>query len=170
MYLIGSKLLNIKNTKDIDYIEIIDGENIYRKENKDGVDIFYSTLDLINKHLNFESEDSYNLAFQMFNYQYDTNLRAYFGYNDLPFKYNILDYKKELEAFLQHIKDNKLFNYNTEIVGKNNHISKQIFHIAYNKFILENNSTILTPKQQEIIQRIHDKDMTWDEYIEKVGY
>lgn len=170
MYLIGSKLLGIKNTKDVDYLEIIEGSNTYYKKNDNGTDVFYSTIDKINKRLNFEVEDKFSLAFQLFNYQFDQTLRKHFGYDDFPIKYNILDHKKELEAFLKYIKDNKLFNYDTRIVGKNNHISKQIFHIAYNKLILLNNSPILTEEQQEFVQRIHDKEVTWDEYIKKVGY
>ena len=170
MYLIGSKLLGLSNYKDTDYLKIVDGENVKYKTYTNEIEIFHNSMDRLNNILKFKFKDWNDIKYQMFNYQYDTNLRTKFGHNDLPFEYNLLDYKKELQEFLDYVKENKLWNYDTKIHGKNNHISIIIYHIAYNKFILKNNSTILTLEQQEIIQKIHDKQMTWEEYIEKVGY
>lgn len=170
MYLIGSKLLGINNNKDIDILEIVDGKNIYKREYSNNVDKLLISEDRILKTLKFQCLDWKEQAYQMFNYQYDQTLRKHFGHDDFPIKYNILDYKEELITFLNYIKTNKLWNYNTKIHGKNNTIFKGLYHIAYNKFILLNNSPILTEEQQEFVQRIHDKEVTWDEYIKKVGY
>lgn len=167
MYLIGSKLLGIKNTKDIDYVEIVEGNDIHYRQFKDGKDILYESEDTVLANLNFTASRK---EFSIIAYQYDQTLRKHFGHDDFPIKYNILDHRKELEELLAYIKERKILNYNTRLYGKNGHVPKQIFHIAYNKFILLNNSPILTEEQQEFIQRIHDKDVTWDEYIKKVGY
>ena len=60
-----------------------------------------------------------------------------------------------------------MFNFNKRITTNNGHCSKIIYHIAYNLFILENNSPIITDTQKAIIQRIHDRLMPV-EYIDEL--
>ena len=167
MYLIGSKLLGIKNTKDVDYVEIVEGNKIHYRTFENGIDLLHISEDNLLDNFNFTPIKK---EYSIHSYQYDQTLRKHFGHDDFPIKYNILDHRKELEELLAYIKKRKILNYNTRLYGKNGHVPKQIFHIAYNKLILLNNSPILTEEQQEFVQRIHDKEVTWDEYIKKVGY
>lgn len=147
IFLIGSKLLNLSNCKDIDYLVLDNNENnIYNQSN---VDYRYRTITNIKETLKFKNDDDRKL----FNYQLDKTINKEFG-EFIP--YNILDYRNELTRFLKEIVSYKMFNFNKRVTTNSGHCSKIIYHIAYNLFILENNSPIITAEQKAIIQDIHD--------------
>lgn len=157
-FLIGSKILNLSNCKDIDYLILDDNKNnIYNQNN---ADYRYKTITNIKETLEFKNDDGRKL----FNYQLDRTINKEFG-EFIP--YNILDYRNELIKFLKEIASNKMFNFNKRVTTNNGHCSKIIYHIAYNLFILENNSPIITDKQKAIIQKIHDRLMPI-EYIDEL--
>ena len=157
-YLIGSKLLGLTNEKDSDYV-VITNEN--KKVFENGEDIFYLTEEQLLKNLNFNVRNSFILAV---NYQYD---RAIIG-SEFPIEYHILDHRTELINFLKKVVKNRDLNFNKRITCKNNCCSRLIYHIAYNLFILENNSPIITEEQKAIIQDIHDIKMPI-EYLDELA-
>ena len=61
----------------------------------------------------------------------------------------------------------KKYKFDKEKYSQNNCCDKKIYHIAYNMFILQNNSPILTNEQKEIVQKIHDKEMPI-EYLDEM--
>lgn len=159
IFLIGSKLLNLSNCKDIDYLVLDDNKNnIYNQSN---VDCRYRTITNIKETLIFKNDDDRKL----FNYQLDKTINKEFG-EFIP--YNIIDYRNELTRFLKEIVSYKMFNFNKRVTTNSGHCSKIIYHIAYNLFILENNSPIITDEQKEIIQKIHDRLMPI-EYLDELA-
>ena len=84
---------------------------------------------------------------------------------DFPIIYHILDYKEKLKRLLNLfiIQEFSVFGKVSKGVysrNMNRYVLPKIFyHIAYNLFILENNSVKLTDEQLEIVQKIHDKEM-----------
>ena len=158
IFLIGSKLLNLSNCKDIDYLVLDNNKNnIYNQNN---IDYRYRTITNIKETLKFKNDDGRKL----FNYQLDKTINKEFGEF---ISYNILDYRNELTRFLKEIVSYKMFNFNKRVTTNNGHCSKMIYHIAYNLFILENNSPIITDEQKAIIQKIHDRLMPI-EYLDKL--
>ena len=157
-FLIGSSLLGLTKIKDIDYLIISEDES--GTGVKDGVDFRYRTLDNLKETLAFKNEDNRKL----FNYQLDQAINKEFG-EFMP--YHLLDYRKELILFLKEIASNKKFNFNKRITTNNGHCTKYIYHIAYNLFIVENNSPIITTEQKEIVQKIHDLKMPID-YLDEL--
>lgn len=155
-YLIGSKLLGLSN-KDTDYI-VITNEN--KKVSENGEDIFCLTKEQLLKNLNFNVKNSFVLTG---NYQYD---RAIIG-SEFPIEYHILEHKKDLIELLKRIVNKRLCNFNKRITQGNKCCCKMIYHIAYNLFILENNSPIITQEQKAIIQDIHDIKMPI-EYLDEL--
>lgn len=159
-YKVGSDIIHLKNCKDIDYVILDDTCGTYKMvHNKDtGEDLFYTTKEYLMKRLTFSKNKNQLL---MYNYQYD---RALIG-DEFPIEYHILDYKNELIEFLMFVVERKLFNFNKIIYCEDRKCSKLIYHIAYNVFILQNNSPILTEEQLKIVQQIHDYQMPID-YID----
>ena len=154
-YLIGSKLLRIENAKDVDLLvlkdiqseEIIDQDwNSLGKQ-----DISYCSCSELNNRLSFNRYSIKTLS----NYQFDSQIIQ----QDFPIKYSILSHRDDLIAFLKTVSKKKLFNFDLSISIDGRYCSKIVYHIAYNIFILQNNSPIITNEQKEIIQKIHDIQM-----------
>lgn len=161
-YLVGSKLIGLKNCRDTDYLIVYEGE-MPKVERIQGVECFYTTKEFLGKTLRFEKESIIMKNRSMFNYQLDTEI---IGQN-FPIEYHILNYRKELIKYLQKVVMFKKYKFDKEKYNKNNCCDKKIYHIAYNMFILQNNSPILTNEQKEIVQKIHDKEMPV-EYLDEM--
>lgn len=159
-FLVGSSLLGLANIKDTDYM-VFDEEK-RSAVFKDSIDYGYRTLENIKETLAFKGNDNWKL----FNYQLDKSINKEFG-EFLP--YNLLDYKNELVTYLKDIVKYRRFNFDKRVTSNKGHCTKIIYHIAYNLFILENNSPIITDEQKEIIQKIHDKLMPI-EYLDELEY
>lgn len=155
-YKIGSSGLGLKNCKDKDRV-VITTECDYKKVLTDDEEIMYISKACLEKNLYFNSDSRY----EIYNYQYD---RSIIG-NDFPIEYHILDYRNELIELLNTIVKQGLMNFNKLITCNNGNCSKLVYHIAYNIFILWNNSPIITEEQKVIIQKIHDCEMPI-EYID----
>ena len=150
-YKIGSTVLGINNNRDKDYIVISNEVNYKRETDKETKeDIIYISEEYLRNNLEFKG----NYHQQLYNYQYD---REFIG-SDFPIEYHILDYKKELLEYLKTIVYNKSFNMNP-LISTNGCCTKPVYHIAYNYFILKNNSPTLTAKQLAIVNTIHDGKM-----------
>lgn len=157
-FLIGSSILGLTNIKDSDYLYIYENSSEANTKIDDGNDNRYRTKEYQIELLEFKNDDGRKL----FNYQCDKTINKEFG-EFIP--YNILDYRKELTKFLKEIVKEKTFNFNKSITQGNQCCCKMVYHIAYNTFILINNSPIITNDQKAIIQSIHDKNMPID-YID----
>ena len=151
-YQVGSKLLGLENNKDNDFVVICEDIVITRRIVENGEEIFYKTREELINTLNFNSPNNYNT---LYNYQYDRDIIG----KDFPVDYHILEHKNKLVIYLQKIVDNRLFNFNKLVTCNGGNCSPKIYHIAYNAFILKNNSPIITEGQKEIIQKIHDAKM-----------
>ena len=152
-YLIGSKLIGLANNKDTDYLVLIEGNT--RRIYKDGQDTLYISKAAILERMHFKLDFRQNARNLLFNYQLDKDI---IGQN-FPIDYHLLEYKKKLIELLKLIVREELLNFNNRVSTNNGHCSKIIYHIAYNVFILQNNSSIITAEQREIIQKIHDRQM-----------
>ena len=134
-YIVGSKCLGLENVRDIDVI-VFTEDIEYKKETKDGKDIVYTTIEKYNTILNFEDPTGYRRFLMMTNYQKDRQIIG----KDFPIEYNILDHKEELIALIVESILQSEFNFNKRVTVNGGMCSKQIYHIAYNIFILKNNS------------------------------
>ena len=150
-YKVGSVALGLNNTKDIDYVVISNKTQKISVMNNEGIyeDLWCFTLEDLYKNLQFKSRDIFTL---LSNYEYDIEIID----SSFPIEYHILDYKEQLIKLLKEIVNNKSFNFDKRITQGNKCCCKIIYHIAYNLFILENNSPIITEEQKSIIQDIHD--------------
>lgn len=150
-YLVGSKLYKLENTQDTDYIIILEEvpTGLYKQPILE--DWIWRTLDQLRDRLSFKEYTVETLT----NFQFDREMiDARF-----PIEYHILDYRENLIAMLKYIVDNQAFNFDMSIQSGDHCCTKMIYYIAYNVFILQNNSVHITPEQKAIIQRIHDRQM-----------
>ena len=151
-YIIGSKLLGLKNTRDMD--RLVFNSNVdYKRICKDGNDVVNVSEEYLKDTMRFINPVGKRARLMIYNYQLD---QAIIGQN-FPIKYNILDYKLELLELITRVILEKGMNFNKRITTNNGCCCKQVYHIAYNIFILYNNSPILTNEQKQIIQDIHDE-------------
>lgn len=164
-YLIGSHLLGLQNNHDTDYLVIInDEDDIYSRRCVDGEDIVYCTKTNIDNRMNFRyTIDDRTASYYIINYQLDKDIIG----QEFPLSYSILDRRNDYVKLLNFIVDNKACNFTREVDFNNGHTAKNIYHIAYLVFILENNSTKLTEEQKVIVQKIHDKQMP-REYLDEL--
>ncbi len=153
-YIIGSKALGLNNNKDIDYL-VINDELDYKRLYENGEDIVYRSKEHIDTYMNYQVDFKSNPYMHLINYQLDQNIIS----SDFPLKYNVLNKRKELIKLLNYIVDNKLLNFSEKITSKNKCCTSVIYHVAYNMFILKNNSSVLTNAQKSVIQKIHDCQM-----------
>lgn len=156
-FLIGSSLLGLSAIRDVDFLYIGEDKE-FRVE--DGNDNKHRTKEEQLELLQFQND---NLN-KIFNYQLDQAINKDFG-KFIP--YNILDYKNELIVLLKEVVSKGLYNFSKRFTIKNKCCTKLIYHVAYNLFILENNSPIITDSQKEIIQKIHDGNMPI-EYLDEL--
>jgi hypothetical protein len=150
-YLIGSKILGLNNNKDIDYL-IISEEYDYKRIPENGEDIVHRSVEHINKYLNYDVPYKRNCPLLLFNYQLDHTIIG----QDFPIYFDILEHKHNVVELLKYIKQNNEYNFNKRITFNKLYCCKNLYHLAYNLFILQNNSTQLTEEQKEIVQKIHD--------------
>lgn len=161
-YIVGSKLLNLNNIKDIDYLEF-DKNVEYERAYQYGIDTVKVSKKELKKVLKFKVDLQKYYWRLIFNYQLDKRIIE----KDFPIKYNLLKYKKQLIELLNFIVDKKLMNFNARVTIDEKHCSKVVYHVAYNLFILKNNEVKLTDEQLEIIQKIHDGKMPI-EYLDEL--
>ena len=145
-YLVGSKMLGLKNTKDTDYV-IISEDYEYKRIYSNGEDILYRSKENIITSMLFNRDINKFAGSLILNYQYDADIIG----QDFPIEYHLLDHKEELINLLKVIVKNKLLNVNKRVSIKGGKCSKTLYHIAYNVFILQNNSPIITEEQKQII-------------------
>ena len=157
-FIIGSSILGLTNLRDKDYLYIVENGNTITINDEN--DNHYRTKEYQLELLEFKNNDGRKL----FNYQCDKAINKEFGEF---ISYNILDYKSELIKFLKNIVNKKLFNFDKRVSTEDKKCAKYIYHIAYNLFIVENNSPIITTEQKEIIQKIHDLKMPID-YLDEL--
>lgn len=153
-YLIGSKLLNLKNPKDTDYLIL---SNHSEKLIQNGEEYFIRDRKIFDKILFFQEDPTLtklsNYTLMLSNYQMDYRIIK----QNFPIHYNILEHKKELIHFLDFIIIKKKFNFSYDF--KQDVVHKRLYHFAYNLFILQNNNVELTKEQFNIVQKIHDGEM-----------
>lgn len=153
-YIIGSKLLNLDNTKDNDVL-VISSKYEYNRFKVNGNDCLFRSEQNIKDHLSFNVFMPEAYSKLIYNYQLDADIIG----QDFPIEYHLLDYKDKVIELLNYIVDNKLLNFNPLISVRRNNCSKLVYHIAYNTFIIQNNSTMITEEQKAIIQKLHNGEM-----------
>ena len=157
-FIVGSKCACIKDFKDLDILIVDETEykekNIFRDYKVISKDKLLKTLDFSN----FYEKD------WLFNYQYDAAINPDFS---KYYEYHILDHKDKLYEFLKLTIDKEKYNFNKNIRINNKYLSKLVYHIAYNIFILENNSILLNINQIDVINKIHDLKMPFN-YIDEL--
>ena len=155
-FIVGSHLLGIKNCEDFDYVVIDDTSEEYRKSvNEENCHIFYISKPMLDKYMNFEIDYKKNLHNYLIQYQLDQNIIS----SDFPYKYNILDNKNKYIELLKYVAKSKRYGFRKWNNNGDKYCSKLIYHIAYNMFICQNNSVLLTEEQKEVIQKLHDRVM-----------
>lgn len=161
-YNIGSTLLGLSNARDKDKL-VITKEVTYKRVIENGKDIVYISPTHLEGLLKFENAEGKRERLMLYNYQLD---EAIIG-QGFPYKYHILDYRMELlELLTRTILEGKM-NFNKRVMTENGCCCKAIYHIAYNIFILQNNSPYITREQKAIIQQIHDLNMPID-YLDEL--
>lgn len=132
-YLVGSSLLGLSNSKDLDYIILV--ENLPPKEKRpqqEGcekvLDIGYRTFNETKKRLDFVQLDWLTIC----NYQLDQDIIG----QDFPIEYHILEHRRALISYLKKIKNEHLCNFHKLIRINKKYCSRLIYHVAYNIFIL----------------------------------
>ena len=156
-YLVGSSLLGLSKARDLDYLIIGTKPSDYTYNEED---IRFREKNELLGCMKFEN----NSFGWIYNYQLDRQINNAFA---LYYSYNLLDYRAQLINRLKKVVNKKLFNFNKIITQGNKCCCKIIYHIAYNLFILENNSPIITEEQKVIIQKIHDLKMPI-EYLDEL--
>ncbi len=148
-YQIGSKALGLNNTRDNDYIVIVDKNNYYSRILTSEYELKLISKDFLLKNLNFETR------YAIYNYQYDKQIIG----NEFPIDYHLMNHKEQLIDFISNTIKSKEMNFNKRITVNNGCCSKLVYHVAWNIFALINNSVILTEEQKDIVQKIHDEEM-----------
>lgn len=170
-YLVGSALLNLKNINDLDYISLENNnekENNNLLKNNEKIDIFYVDSKRI-ASLTYDIDYFENSKTLFENFQYDNSIRSNLGHEKIPIEFRILENREKVIELLNFTKENMLQNYTPLISYPGGFMTKSTLNVVYTKFIIENNSIILTEEQKDVIQRIHDRSMPWTEYLEKFG-
>ena len=146
--LTGSKAGQIADNRDLDYLYVDEPRPATKQE---GIDGFEITSEELNQRKNFTFAERHKLYYS---YLFDKAINPESPLDD----YHILDYKKELYELIKETVEKNKFG----LSGKFNYkgyILKQVYHIAYNIFILWNDSPLITPEQKAIVQKIHDHQM-----------
>lgn len=163
---IGYELINTENYHDHDkfLIENSDDYYYYRKFNKNNrEDTAVVSTFFLKKYFDFELQPQHQYLY-MFMYQLDKTFNP--DAKELNFDY--IKNKDKIQSYVNKFIEEKKFNYNKNIISDTGHITKLTYHIIINLFFLKNNEMKLTDSQLNIIKRIHDDDLTWEEYFKLI--
>lgn len=162
-FLVGSKLLNLDNSRDIDYVVIADKDEWGLHKSPFDYHV-WSEQDMLDVFdFNTQNADYKKLKKLLVAYQYDYRIIQ----QDFPWHFDILLIREKVKNFLKFVVATQECNFSRHVCMKRKNCSKLIYHFAYNLFILQNNSVYLTPEQKEIIQKIHDCQMPI-EYLDEL--
>lgn len=166
-YIIGSNEIGLSNEKsDLDYL-IIDNSVDYQRTNENDEDILRRSEENIKSYINYSVPlDNKTCGLYIFNYQLDRDLIG----TDFPIDFHLLDNKNNLITILKYTIQNRLFNFNKNVwTGEFNdkRMSKLTYHIAFNIFILVDNSVKITNEHLQIVQKIKNGEMSID-YIDEL--
>lgn len=146
--LIGSKAVGLINNKDYDYLYV---DEPRPEKKQEGVDCFEITSEELKTQMNFKSKGK----IMMFkNFVFDKAINPNSPFDD----YHILDYKQQLYDLIKETIEKNTYGLSGKLTFRGN-ILKQVYRVAYNIFILKNNSPIITEEQKTIVQKIHDCEM-----------
>lgn len=168
-YLIGSCLLGLRDPKDADYVVLTEGDNadscVHKYEN--GEDCFYKTKANLDSYMNFERKFTHEtVPTYIVSYQYDAEIIG----QDFPVKYNVSAQRSKYVELLKWIVANKALNFDKSVlacINDGTKLTKNLYHVAYLLFILQNNTVALTNKQKQTVQQIHDGAMPVD-YLDEL--
>ena len=155
---VGSTILGLDNCRDTDIL-LIDSP---RRGSwfKDGINFHPVDNERLKAEMAFDTDRYWD---QFYAYMLDSDINP----NNLD--YNVFDYKDKLFSCIKNFNFDKLhivpFDYRPNGV-----MSKRLYHIAYNAFMLQNDSKILLPEQKVIVQKIHDHEMplTYERELENL--
>lgn len=165
LYEVGFSKIEPNVAKDKDYLCVLPDETgktmLHYHKYLGNKDVFFETPEFLYKRFNYSLGIPRLL---LTNYYLDADIIG----NEFPFEFHFLEHKNEILKLLDQIKTGGLFNYVPGLTFNGGHISKLVYHVAISKFFIQNDKMILTPEQKEIIIKIHNCQMTWDEYLQRV--
>lgn len=155
-YLIGSQLLGIKNSKDIDYLVFADTyDHVFKNKTKE--DLFIVPLEYMEKRLIFDCNDWEKITL----FQYDYRIIK----QNFPFHFDVFENKQKIKYEFNKLINKQSYFFNPMTSALNGNLEKFAFYFAYLTFIFVNNDVKLTHKQKQIVQDIHDEKLP-KEYIQ----
>lgn len=165
-YPFGSSLF-FDNPRDIDLLYLVEDDSfcinekiIQEKEHKN-FDLIYISLPHIRKMLAANScKDLESYRQLIYLHMLDKRLRP----KDFPIKVDIFLKKDLILQAIKKIKQNKKLNWNSQILIDGKYVSKKLYHVLINLFYFKNNDISLNSEQKEIIKKIHDYQMSWEEF------
>lgn len=169
LYKIGFSLIDEKKARDDDYLIVIISDSfLYKREFKEEQDRYILSTETLKRRFEYTDEDITKL---LYNWQLDADIIK----QDFPYEFHLLKHKEEAWNLLKILKEDKVFNCHPSITfNKENddklYMSKLTYHYVITKFFLENNKMELTLKQLEVVTKIHDFNMTWEEYLSEYDF
>lgn len=166
-YSYGSSLF-FDNPRDVDLLYLVEDssfcvkeELIQKDKNEKPIDLIYLSLPYIRKMLAANScKDLESYRQLIYLHMLDKRLRP----KDFPIKVDIFLKKDLILQAIKKIKQNKKLNWNSQILIDGKYVSKKLYHVLINLFYFKNNDISLTSEQKEIIKKIHDYQMSWEEF------
>lgn len=156
-YLIGSQFLKLQNCKDTDYLltgEQLSTVSLQKNESYLPIDFFQWYVDFLKG-----DEEKTTDSFVFFTlYQFSQGWRP-----DFPVKFEMLDFKKKWIKLLQHFVNSEEATKRMLTGGK---ATKVFYHIAYQYYILKENTYQISEEGLSLVQHIHDFGMEEKDFFE----
>lgn len=161
--LCGSRLLELNNSKDIDYIVTEKDELLSKNKNEDL--LYYSPLDIEN-NLKYYNNNFGDLSITQIirilnNYAFDDYFSSIRGYSLYPiYHFSFIEHKEQIINLISYIKKSKILCYHPDFKLLNGYMEKSNYLILATQFFIKNNICSLTEMQKEDVQKIHDGRMS----------
>ena len=150
-YVLGSKMLQINNPRDIDEITFVDKPSWQVRENgKRSIPFVKMIIDGFTKGKN-KPNDFFKAM-----YIYQQSAPFFEDYN-YPFKdFNIFDYK---EVWIEQLKGYMNYPATEETAIKGDILPKNFYHILYQYHMIQENVHHISDEARINVQKIHDLEM-----------
>lgn len=146
---VGSTILGLERCRDTDILVIDDGHKYSWFDKPSNYNYHPRSYERIKSEMAFESAKYWD---QFYAYMLDSEINP----NNLD--YNVFDHKDKILSCVKNFNFDRLYMV-PDKYRLNDALEKKVYHVAYNTFLLINDSKILTPEQKIIIQKIHDREM-----------
>lgn len=155
LFLVGSRLLRMDNCGDTDYC-YFSKIRLPKEYKVHKIPMVAKLMQNFPKYLKYRNAKGSTSTMSVSNYYYQYS-KCFHPEEDWPITWDIRDYKEDwIKMLKNHINSEEAI---TQYIKGKTFIDKKFYNIAYQYFMIRDNTVYLEGESKQIVQKIHDRQM-----------